>query len=107
MGEKYQQDYALSNADREDYLWLKQKLRGSVIQSSPMYDHNYFICDDWTGHKSIDWVEHDQALSGIPLSMTDADYVLDLTTANAAHNVMMWAVLQRTLFISNNGIALV
>jgi hypothetical protein len=106
------QEYNLNTATYDDYLLLRDKLKGSVIQSSDMFYHNWVWIEDWTGFvdKTIE-----------PRNIQNIETGLDLTTERkwdfyalqvnngtaAAYNTYTFAVTQKMLTVTSSGITVI
>lgn len=92
----------LLSLDNEDYLQMKDLLKGSVIQSSDEYRYNRVFVDSFRQGKCVDWADKEHIEDGIPLD-TDQIWAINATTANAAHRLFTWIVTQRALMITPDG----
>jgi hypothetical protein len=111
------QEFNVDCTQQEDYMLLKDKLRGSVISSSNMYQHNWTWVDDFSGYISaIDensqHPDDDTFVKGIDLS-TEQKWDIYLTVTGSALasivgqtalNHYTFAVTQKMLVIGPGGI---
>jgi hypothetical protein len=102
------QEFNISPSLNEDYLLLNDKLRGSVVMSSSMYNYNWFWLDDFTG--TISPLEEPKQpedesnfIQGLDLN-TERKWDIVMTTANSGFNHYTFSITQKLLTISNNGI---
>lgn len=90
------------------YQYIEDKLKGSVIKDIKEWMAVPAIIEDFSGVSyTKDFVKSDHMNSGLDLS-TEREFSLDVTTAagNAtAMPVVMFAVCQKTLTITNQGIS--
>lgn len=89
-----------TNTGRDEYMILKEKLKGSSLQSLDQYQYNYFWLDSWDNLKTIERAETVEC--GVPL---DEEKKWDLiSTVGGARAWHTFAVVQRVLSISKEGI---
>ena len=96
------QQFNMDSAAQDEHLVMGDKLKGSVIQTRTQFDLNYFYADSWDGlkfHERQDGVE-----CGLDLS-SERKYDL-VATAEGARNWHVFAVVQRMLKITSDGISL-
>jgi len=123
------QEFNLVCADYDDYMLLKDRLKGSVIQSADMFYYNWFWMEDFSGleDKTIEPANSEVLESGLDLSVErkwdfyaqqvnsvaagDAD--TELNSVNAAnsnggsYNHYTFAITQKTLTVSSAGITVI
>lgn len=101
-----EQDAKLDIASAEDWLVLRDKLEGSVIQNREMHVFNSFWLSDYSSVRSIDFDAVNQTMAGVPLGQSSVSYTIELTTAAAgvSNNVHTWPVFQRQLSIKSGGV---
>lgn len=104
-----EQDAKLDVASSEDWLVLRDKLEGSVIQNREMHLFNSFWLSDYSGVRSVDFDAVNQTMSGVPLGQSSVSYAVELTTAAAgvSNNLHSWSVFQRQLSIKNGSVSFV
>jgi hypothetical protein len=65
------QDINMSCANYDDYLFLKDKLKGSMTQNMDSYYYNWFWCDDFTGIDDQNDKNKNNLSTGIDISLTE------------------------------------
>ena len=99
------QDYAMSVANGETYMALRDLIDGSTIQSALDYLHRFAWIDDWSGMKTSDEGKEDWD-SGLEMTQ-DNDYTIELAIASGAVvNLFQYAWVQKTLSIKDNQVLL-
>lgn len=119
------QEFNLTCANNDDYMLLKDKIKGSVISSSDMFYYNWFWLEDFTGmeDRSAEPKNKDNLEVGLDLSIerkwdfygqqmnntaATVNNILNSTIAantnNGQYNHYSFAITQKTLTISPNGI---
>jgi hypothetical protein len=122
------QEFNLTCANNDDYMMLKDKLKGSVIASSDMFYYNWFWLEDFTGisDKSKEPENKDNLEVGLDLSVerkwdfygqqmnntvATAANILNSTivanTSNGQYNHYSFAITQKMLTISPSGITVI
>lgn len=123
------QEFNLVCADYDDYMLLKEKLKGSVIQSADMFYYNWFYVDDFSGLEDLTKKPYnsDNLEVGLDLSIerkwdfyaqqvntaaaADADTAANsVNAANAnggQYNHYTFAITQKMLTVSSAGITVV
>lgn len=101
------QDDTLAMADMSAYQYHAEKLKGSVIKDFKDWAQCPTIIEDFSGvPRSCNYPENDHANSGLDLS-TEREFAFQYTNASAnAFNVYLFAVCQKHLEISREGIKL-
>lgn len=99
-----QQDFNVTNASFEDYMLLKQKLKGSAVLNSDVYKYNWVWVDDYTGDQPL-WEKDLNTVAGLDLSI-ERRWEFIGTTVAANHNHYTVAVVQKMLKISDMGVEL-
>lgn len=106
-----EQDTKLSTTSSEDWLYLRDKLEGSVVQNPEMFGFNSFWLSDYTGVRCVDFDAVNQVMAGKPLGAAAANYSLEINCtamgANMFNNLHTWAVFQRQLSIKNGAVTFV
>lgn len=108
LDNKREQDINMNTGTYDDYMMLKDKLKGSVIQSRNMFYYNWFWLSDYTGaeNKLID--DYSNLETGIDLNMERKWDFFALSVRNGAvataYNYYTFCVCQRMLSIGPNGI---
>jgi hypothetical protein len=92
-----------------DWMSLKNKLKGSVIQNSQVYQANWFWLDDFTGFSSIMMQNGcPQIFSGIPMSAVALVYGFNAyATTTYAYNHYAYSVFFKELNISTSLVTVV
>lgn len=103
------QQFNLSAAALDDYLLMKDKLKGSVIQSSNIYQYNWFWLEDFTVPSNmidndVNGVESDNIVQGLDLSQERKWDFFGVQTANASYNHYSFSVCQKLLVMNQAGI---
>jgi hypothetical protein len=123
------QEFNLVCADYDDYMLLKDKLKGSVIQSADMFYYNWFWIEDFTGmeDKTKEPKNSENLEVGLDLSIErkwdfyaqqvntvavgDADTIANSVNAansnGGQYNHYSFAVTQKMLTISSSGITVI
>jgi hypothetical protein len=100
-------DYNLScaTADREDYMLLREYLKGSTVQTSDIYYYNWcFVRNFCDVVPKIEEVpENQNKLQGLDLR-DEQKYDMFLNTVNSAFNHYAFIVCQKVLHVSSAGI---
>jgi hypothetical protein len=94
----------LCGAENEDYVLMRDMMKGSLIQSSNVYKANRVWIDSWRAGRTCDWPAMDQVHDGISLDVEHI-YSQDFTTnpTPAAYRIFTFAVVQRDLMINADG----
>lgn len=97
----------LNSVNEDDYLYLKDLLKGSVVQSSQIYNLSWVWIDDWTLPKApLDSEEDDENYKeGLDLS-TEKIYQFQAETPNRALNHISSIITQRELKFNSLGVYL-
>lgn len=107
LNSKRLQDYNITCANDDDYMLLKDRLKGSCILSANVYDYNWFWVDCWDEPTPF-WARdglNQNKIQGIDLSTSQSTNI-QLTTPSANHNIYRFIVTGRAIKISKNGIEL-
>jgi hypothetical protein len=94
-----------------DYVTIKNQLKGSVIQSRPQYQQQWFWCDDFSniGPKN-EQEDNDSIISGLPMTATAATWTFKGKTMNAVGNPTYqhysYGIFMRRLVMNNSTIAI-
>lgn len=102
-----EQDAKLLTTSSEDWLYLRDKLEGSVVQNPEMFSFNSFWLSDYTGVRCVDFDAVNQTMAGKPLGASAANYSIEVNSAAMANNLHTWAVYQRQLSIKNGAVSFV
>lgn len=100
------QQFDLSTTDLQDYNYLQDYLKDSVLQTPNIYQYNWFHCDNWTNLPAVESDKLDNYDTGVDLEI-ERKWDIYLTTANAVFNHNTFAIVQRMLSISPSGIVLI
>ena len=95
------QEMNLDCSKGDDWMLLQEKLRGSVIQSSNMYNYNWFWVDDFSQSKRLYDKNYNEEV-GLDLSV-ERKYDVYLTTTGALNNYA-YATFLKILSITPAGI---
>lgn len=104
------QPYDLRTATFDDYLYHREKLRGSSLLSSDEYYYNWVWVEDFSNNFSPMDLPRDPPLtnchSGLDLTQKDIRYTVDIANLNNAVpiNHYIYGVTQRMLVIKPNQI---
>lgn len=123
------QEFNLVCADYDDYMILKDKLKGSIIQSADMFYYNWFYVDDFSGLEDLTkkpynsenlevgldlsierkWDFYAQQVNTIAAADADtAANSVDAANANGGqYNHYTFAITQKMLTVSPAGITVV
>jgi hypothetical protein len=108
-----QQEYNLNTATYDDYLYLLPKLKGSVIQSSDIFYHNWVWIEDWTGYadKEKEPSNSSNLETGLDLSQERKwdMYAQQVSNniGNVQYNLYTFAVTQKMLTVNSNGLTVI
>lgn len=106
-------DYNVSclTADAEDWMLMREYLKGSVVQSQNIFQYNWCFCRVFSDNvsalekKQSSGSYHANYVQGLPLD-SEVKYDFIATTVNSGFNHYSFAVCQKTLKISSSGIQL-
>lgn len=103
------QEYdVVSGSSGLDYMLMKNQLRGSVISTRNIYNHNRVWCDNWSGFSLPESMEGDIVDSGLPLQGVQRLWSLNQTNNGSVSGVnYVFAVCQKTLSFSGGQILVV
>jgi hypothetical protein len=90
-----------------DYLYMKRKIRKSMLQSLNIYQYNWVHCSDYTDINSKEVDNDGSLISGIPMSnapITWTFYGQSMTNANYQH--YDWFVFTRKMTFNGAGASL-
>lgn len=96
------QEYNVEPINLDDWNLLKDCLKGSVLQTSNMYQYNWFYRDSFDGMCSVEKLNNLD--TGLDLSV-EQKWDIYCTTTNATYNHYDFAVTQKT--ISSAGISVI
>jgi hypothetical protein len=106
LNNRKQQEFSpdcVNSTNKDDYMLHLPQLKGSCYMSKNIYAYNWFHCDDYSGLRLADEKTQDlNVISGIPLTGTDLQWSIYMTTVNAAYNHYSFGITQRTLMITSN-----
>lgn len=108
QGERLQ-EFEVNIANQEDYMMIKDKLQGSVIQNADIFYYNHFVLDDFTECRSVSeqtGMEFN-CLQGLDISDREIKWDIACTTSSNAFNHYSFAICQRTLDISPSGVLVI
>jgi len=93
------QQFDVKTVDNEDYMILKDKLKGSAILNSDVYHYNWFHVDTWDNNRPLCDKDTDgYEVSGLSLD-TERRYEFVATTPNQIQNHYTFAILQRSVLV--------
>lgn len=101
LNDMNRQEYELTVANNEDYEYLKEYLRGSVISRVSTYKETWSWIESFVGNNKE--VSNSGALAGLPLGDREQKWSIYLTMASA-HPHFSFACCQKLLRISNAGV---
>ena len=92
-----------------DWMFLENKLKGSLYLDSDIYAYNWFWEDDWSDSKSLSQkeAEDENMLSGLDLSVEKEWQFVGTDLVSANYNHYTFVVTQRMLTVNKNGVFLV
>lgn len=100
------QDQNIACANGDDYLMLSDKLRGSLIQNSNIYNFNHLWIDDFSNEPSpSEKIDESNIAKGIPLDI-EVKYDYLATVVNGTYIHYDYSVTQRMLNIGQQGISI-
>lgn len=99
------QDYTI-NCGSLDYALMRDNLKGSSIMSQGVYNYNWFWCDRFDDSETPLCAKNKENSQGLDLSI-ERDYSFEATTADAAYNHYVFAVCQKLLKITPEGIMVI
>lgn len=99
VDKKRRQEFDVTIADQDDWLMVKDFLKGKVLNRMEMYRYNYFILDNY------DSVEDNGIFvdSGLPL-IKDTTFDVILATNNKAYHYYSFAIVTKILSITASGV---
>ncbi len=119
--QKVQQFYTMLNSKREqdltldctyagnifsDYLYMKKKLKKSMVENLNVYQYNWVWCSDYSEVDSYE-KEHESnsLISGIPLTNSPLTWTFNgLVMTNATYQHYTWAVFYKKIALNGNGV---
>jgi hypothetical protein len=100
------QEMNISCVRQEDYMMLKELIKGTSYQSSRHYQDNWSWVDEWTGTSPVHYRKMDIGECGLSLAQ-ERLWQIFLTTANAAYNHYSFFITQKMLSITPSQITIV
>lgn len=101
LNDMNRQEYELTVANNEDYEYLKEYLRGSVISRVSTYKATWSWIESFVGNNKE--VSNSGSLAGLPLGNREQKWSIYLTMASA-HPHFSFACCQKLLRLSNAGV---
>jgi len=103
------QEYNLTCANGDDYIYLKDKIKGSILESSNAYYYNWVWIESFSGYddKSCIPINSENLETGLDLSLERKWDFYGMTMTNANYNHYTFAVTQKMLTISSTGITVI
>lgn len=101
LNDMNRQEYELTVANNEDYEYLKEYIRGSVLSRVSTYKQTWSWIESFVGNNKN--VSDSGALVGLPLGDREQKWSIYLTMASA-HPHFSFACCQKLLRISNAGV---
>ena len=92
----------------DDYMLLKEKLKGSCILDQDMYTRNWFFLDSWEEERPFSDmpIEEQNYMVGLDLS-SEKDYQFNTTTQSTNPNLYFtYTIVQRMVNISPRGLTI-
>ena len=86
----------------DDYILVRDLIKGSVCQDNNMYKANRCQIDTWRAGETCDYVERDDVQDGINLD-SERIHSCKFTTASGSYRIYTFAICQRELSIQSNG----
>jgi len=99
-------DYNINCETYEDWMAVKNKLKGSAIQNATTFKQNWFIVEDFRGSTLQLWNKLQNEECGIELSGTPLKFDIVQTLVNGTYNHYTYAITQRLLTINKGIISL-
>lgn len=100
------QEFNVEPTNLDDWNLMKKCLKGSVLQTSNMYQYNWFHLDKFDGLCQKVEGELSNIDTGLDLSI-EQKWDIYCTTTNAAYNHYDFAVTQKMLTITSAGITVI
>lgn len=105
------QEFDINCTQQEDWMMLRDKIAGSILMSSNVYQYNWFWCDDFSGDQStLDKNQENDATNyyrGLDLSSEQKwDIYLNMAAAVVAiaFNHYTFSITERMLVVNAEGI---
>ena len=99
------QEFNVTTADNDDWDQVKHLLKGTPIDNIDAYRYNWFVADDFDVIGSQLMSDSEFVSTGLPLDV-EHKWDVSISCANVAYNHYTFAVVSRTLMITNQGILL-
>lgn len=96
-----QQEYEITVANDEDYMQLKDRLKGSAILNSDIYHYNWFWLDSWD--HGCD--NNENVACGLDLT-SEHTWNFETADAQGPQRHVTFAITQRTLSITPQGMSI-
>ena len=100
------QEFDLNCRNLDDWSYMKEYLRDTVLQDSKVYQLNWFHKDDWTG-KFDKKIDDDNLETGLPLDLEQKSDVYFTLPAPAQYNYYSFAITQKMLTVGPQGITVI
>jgi len=103
------QEYNLSCAAGDDYIYLKDQFKGSIIESSNVYYYNWVWIENFAGYveKSGKVGDSDNIESGLDLSLERKWDFYGISMVNDNYNHYTFAITQKMLTVNSTGITVI
>jgi hypothetical protein len=100
------QDVNLDTSAHENYLYLRDMLKGSCVLSAQQFSQNAFHVDNFSSEMVLCEQKDsmNNVVQGLPLAGAPVQWEFNAITANTAWNHRTFAIFQRNLFISPAGV---
>ena len=104
------QQFNVDCTNGEDYLLVKNKLKGSMLITYDVFGYNWVIIEDFSDMRPQSELpmkpDESNLITGVSLD-TERKIDIYLTTASAAYNHYSFAVTEKILVVSANGMTFV
>jgi len=101
------QEFNVDTTSLDDWNLQKDSLKGSVLQTSNMFQYNWFHRDRWDGLSLKDEESQSNLETGLDLSVEQKWDIYCTTATATAYNHYDFAVTQKMLTISSAGITVI
>jgi len=98
------QEYDLIAANGDDYKYIRDYIKESVLQNQNIYAYNWCFIENFCGEKTTE--VHPNLDCGIPLDI-EQKWDIYYTTPNLTLNHYLFGVVQRLLRINKDGITMI
>jgi len=103
------QEYNLTCANGDDYIYLKDQLKGSILESSNVYYYNWVWIENWGGYNEKSHLpsNSENLETGLDLSSERKWDFYGMTMTNANYTHYSFAITQKMLTVSSAGITVI